>query len=240
MNIKKMLESALALTKDPRRIESIKASLIMVSKDLKKIDEGTFTEEDMKRYEASKYKETEQEPIEYSFDILETIPKVSPSPYISDKELVDINSYFDFFEKEYLPLFTPKYLKVLFSYQHKLDYFFSEFRKIQMLFSKYVELIENISKSDNDMYISEMQRLRRKRFRELLFNVDKFFEELQEFLEAILEKPTSDGILLEPRFVIEFDTFQNKVINNIEAIEAIKDMYKFVTEVRNYIGLAGG
>ncbi|MCX8028887.1 MAG: hypothetical protein N2712_02715 [Brevinematales bacterium] len=237
-NIKKMLESALALAKDPRRQESIKASLVLVMKDLKKIDEGTFTEEDLKKYEFST-REDKIEQVEISFDILETIPKISPSPHISDKELVDVNSYMDFFEREYLPLFTTKYLKVIFSYQHKLDYFFSEFRRVQMLFSKYVELIENISRSDSDAYISEMQKLRRKRFRELLFNIDKFFEEIQEFLESILENPTSDGILLEPHFLIEFDSDQNKVINNIEAIDAIKDMYKFVIEFRNYIGVVG-
>lgn len=238
-NIKKMLESALTLTKDPKRIESIKASLIMVIKDLKKIEEGTFSEEDLKRYEFSRaiFEERTEKP-EFSYDILETIPQVVPSPYITDKELININSYISFFEKEYLPLFTPKYLKVLYSYQHKLDYFFSEFRKTQMLFTKYVELIENIEKSENDIYIAEMNKLKKKRFRELIFNLDKYFEELQEFLDSILENPTSEGILLEPHFLIEFEE-ETKVINNIEAIEAIKDMYKFVIEFRNYLGAIG-
>lgn len=241
-HIKKMLESALVLAREPRRVESIKASLIMVTKDLKKLDEGTFSEEDLRKYESSRRTDEEETKEEkpVSYDILETISRVSPSPYISDTELIDINSYITFFEREYLPLFTTKYLKVTFSHQHKLDYFFSEFRRVQMLLSKYVELVENIEKSENDMYISEMQKLKRKRFRELLFNIDKFLEELQEFLDAILENPTSEGILLEPHFVIKFESDENKVIDNIEAIEAVKDMYKFVTEFRNYIGVAGG
>lgn len=240
-NIKKMLESALTLAKDPKRIQSIKSSLIMVNRDLQKLEEGELSVEDLKKYEFSKNLEkTSEDKVPVSYDILETIPQVSPSSYISDRDLININSYISFFEKEYLPLFTTKYLKVMFSYQHKLDYFFSEFRRIQMLLSKYVELIENIEKSENDVYISEMQKLRRKRFRELLFNIDKFLEELQEFLDSILENPTSDGILLEPHLLIEFDSDENKIINNIEAIEAVKDMYKFVMEFRNYIGLAGG
>ncbi len=238
LNIKKMLESALAITKDPRRIQSIKSSLLLIMKDLKKIDEGSFSLEDLKKYEFSKNLDSlDEEKNQISFEILETIPQVSPSPYLSDKDLININSYITFFEKEYLPLFTVKYLKVLFSYQHKLDYFFSEFRRVQMLLSKYVELIENIEKSENEMYISEMQKLKRKRFRELLFNIEKFLEELEEFLEAILENPTSEGVLLEPHFIIEFQE-ENKIINNIEAIEAIKDMYKFVTEFKNYIGIS--
>ena len=238
LNIKKMLESALAITKDPRRIQSIKSSLLLIMKDLKKIDEGSFSLEDLKKYEFSKNLDSlDEEKNQISFEILETIPQVSPSPYLSDKDLININSYITFFEKEYLPLFTVKYLKVLFSYQHKLDYFFSEFRRVQMLLSKYVELIENIEKSENEMYISEMQKLKRKRFRELLFNIEKFLEELEEFLEAILENPTSEGVLLEPHLIIEFQE-ENKIINNIEAIEAIKDMYKFVTEFKNYIGIS--
>ncbi|MEN2997692.1 MAG: hypothetical protein ABDH28_01430 [Brevinematia bacterium] len=240
-NIKKMLESALALTKDPRRIESIKASLMLVMKDLKKLSEGTFSVEDLKKYEFSKnLEELEKEERPTSYDILETIPQIPPSPYISDKDLININSYISFFEKEYLPLFTPKYLKVVFSVQHKLDYFFSEFRRVQMFLSKYVELTENIEKSENEGYIAEMQKLKRKRFRELLFNLDRFLEELQRFLEDILENPTSEGTLLEPHLIIEFEPDENKIINNIEAIEAIKDMYKFVTEFRNYIGIAQG
>ncbi|MGC8870420.1 MAG: hypothetical protein ACP5PT_04935, partial [Brevinematia bacterium] len=172
-NIKKMLESALKLAKEPKRIDSIKASLILIEKDLKKLDRGEFTEEDLKKYKFSKEQETEEK-VEVSFDILETIPRISPSPYINDKELININSYMLFFEKEYLPLLSSKYLKVEFSQKHKLDYFFSEFRKQQMLLQKFIELVENIEKSDNDLYISEMQKLKRKRYRELLFNLDKF------------------------------------------------------------------
>lgn len=238
-NIKKMLESALKLAKDPKRVESIKTSLIMITKDLKKIDNGEFSEEDLKKYSFSKEEPKKEEEINLSFDILETIPNITPSSYVNDREIIHINSYLIFFEKEYLPLFSTKYLKVDFSHQHKLDYFFSEFRKQQMLFQKFVELIENIEKSDSDIYISEMQKLRRKRYRELLFNLDKFLEELEEFLESILENPLEGGILIEPHFLINFEDIPNKVINNIEAIEAVKDMYKFVLEFRNYIGISG-
>ncbi|MFN4245118.1 MAG: hypothetical protein ACK4F9_03085 [Brevinematia bacterium] len=239
LNIKKMLESVLTITKDPKRIESIKSSLLLVMKDLKKIDEGTFSLEDLKKYEFSRNLESlDQEEKKISLEILETIPQVSPSSYVVDKDLININSYMSFFEKEYLPLFTPKYLKILFSYQHKLDYFFSEFRRVQMLMSKYVELIENIEKSENEVYISEMQKLRRKRFRELVFNIDRFLKELREFLEMILENPTSEGILLEPHFLIQFQE-ESKVVNNVEAIEAVKDMYNFVIEFENYLGISG-
>jgi hypothetical protein len=239
LNIKKMLESSLKIANSPERINNIKALLIIVNKDLEKLEKGEFTEEDAKKYELSRKEEKaeKKEKEIISFDILETIPKVSPSQYIKDEEIVAINSYFYYFEREYLPILSPKYLKVIYSYQSKLDRFYSEFRRIQMLLQKFNELIENIEMSENPSYISEMTKLRRKRFRELIFNIDKFLEELQEFVETILENPTPEGILLEPNLIIEIEDEENKVINNIEVIEAIKDLYRFILEVRNFLGI---
>jgi hypothetical protein len=239
LNIKKMLESSLKIANSPERITNIKALLTIVNKDLEKLEKGEFTEEDAKRYELSRKEEKaeKKEKEIISFDILETIPKVSPSQYIKDEEIVAINSYFYYFEREYLPILSPKYLKVIYSYQSKLDRFYSEFRRIQMLLQKFNELIENIEMSENPSYISEMTKLRRKRFRELIFNIDKFLEELQEFVETILENPTQEGILLEPNLIIEIEDEENKVINNIEVIEAIKDLYRFILEVRNFLGI---
>jgi biopolymer transport protein ExbB/TolQ len=240
LNIKKMLESSLKIANSPDRIKNIKALLLIVNKDLEKIEKGEFTEEDEKKYEFSKVDEKKGEVNEervVSLDILETIPKVSPSPYVRDEEIIDVNSYLAFFEREYLPILSTKYLKVIYSYQSKLDYFYSEFRRIQMLLQKFNELIENIETSESSSYISEMTKLRRKRFRELIFNMDKFFEELEEFVERILENPTPEGILLEPNLIIEIEEDENKVINHIEVIEAVKDLYRFILEVRNFLGV---
>ncbi len=239
LNIKKMLESSLKISNSPERMNNIKALLTIVNRDLEKLEKGEFTEEDAKKYEFSRKeeKEVKKEKEIISFDILETIPKVSPSPYVKDEEIVAINSYLYYFEREYLPILSPKYLKVIYSYQSKLDIFYSEFRRIQMLLQKFNELIENIEMSENPSYVSEMTKIRRKRFRELIFNIDKFLEELQEFIEAILENPTPEGILLEPNLIIEIEDEENKVINNIEVIEAIKDLYRFTLEVRNFLGI---
>ncbi len=242
LKIKDILERALIIASTNEQKNRIKEQLFVVKADLEKLDQDKLTDTDIAKYRFTKDEEEvfRQEVYkEVSFDILETIPQISPSPYINDKELILINSYLCFFEKEYLPLFSTRYLKVDFSHQAVLDSFYAKFRRIQLMANKFFELIENVESSENERYTAEMQKLKRKRYRELLFNIDGFFSELQSFLELILENPTSEGILTEPNFLIEFENEETKIVNNIEAIEAVKDMYKFVLEVKQFIGLSG-
>lgn len=247
--IKHQLELIYKTSTDPNRRNRIEEELKKVIQDLKKLQEGTLKEEDLYKYEFYRKGDLELEEYEGKtiddFPILRNIPlrplssRKDIKDWIKDDEAQYLYSFIKFFEEQYLPLFTPKILSLEYSHAMKLDQFYYEFTKLEIDLRKYVEMLENIYSTDNENYVREMTKLKRKRYIELVTKAGQFFHNLQEFLEEILELyRKGEGVIMEPNKVIQLSKEEEHLTaNGLTVVAFLEDMLEFTKEIIEFLNL---
>lgn len=184
--------------------------------------------------------EDEEEETEEAFSILGAIEVPPYRNDSKDREIDAVISYMDFFEVNYLSILSEYYIKLDFNYSIKRDMFYPRFMEIKKILKEYnYELdILNREEFNSIAFYRDKSVIHKIRHRYLL-TLDKYFKDLKNFLEVLIDDYKSDGnIILNPHDLLSLSEFEiNRRLEGCSVIESLNEMFNFSVELIKFLNL---
>lgn len=172
--------------------------------------------------------------------ILDVI-KVDPFRVDSrDREIDAVIAYIEYFENNYLSIFSEYYIKLDFNHSIKRDMFYPRFMEIKKILKEYnYELdILNRDEFNNIAFYRDKSVIHKIRHRYLL-SLDKYFKDLRGFLEVLIDDyRTSGNIVLNPHGILSLGEFErNRRLDRYTVIDSLTEIYLFTVEFIRFLGM---
>ena len=184
--------------------------------------------------------EEEEEETEEDFSILGAIDVPPYRNDSKDREIDAIISYMDFFEVNYLSILSEYYIKLDFNHSIKRDMFYPGFMEIKKILKEYnYELdILNREEFNSIAFYRDKSVIHKIRHRYLLA-LDKYFKDLKNFLEVLIDDYKNDGnIILNPHDLLSLSEFEvNRRLDGCSVIESLNEMCNFSVELIKFLNL---
>lgn len=174
------------------------------------------------------------------FSILSSIKVKKYRDESKDREIDAIVSYTDFFEKNYLPIISEYYLKLDFNHSKKRDTFYTGFMETKKVLKDYdYELEVQHSEEYNTIAVHRDKSLMYKVKQRYLLTLDRYFEELDDFLKLLIDDCQRGGnIVLNPQDVISLSELEeNRRLDGYTVVNALNEMKSFVSELTRFIAM---
>ncbi len=187
--------------------------------------------------------ELDQEAPENELKILERITdRYGDDPEMAGLRLLSpsvrsLFAYMFYFEKEILCLFSEKKMKLDFTHSIERDSFYNKFNHVNRKMEDFIKESERINNTNlKDDYEFDT-KLRKQKMQQILYiEIDKFFVNLNMFLEEILEDIDSSGyVCLNNADILHFDTKTD--LSGLVIRDAVVLVQEFISEVVKFLNI---
>jgi len=240
---KRKFEIVSGTIKDGPKKDNISSSIAGIEKDIKKLNMGVFTVEDLKKYKIdievlTDYIGSTSMEIKGEYKILRNVPILKLNKFCRNEEINSIWSYFLFFGREYLGLLSEQNLRLDYGHAYQRDRFFNNYNACLRVIENYgnvLEQLDNATASGGKEFKERLLNLQSKQYRDVIVHVGKFAHSIEAFIEDILEaEKDGEKVLLEPEKIIEIKG-EMATIDGITTRQALMDLYLFIEEFIQYI-----
>jgi hypothetical protein len=177
---------------------------------------------------------------EESYRILGRIRVINFVEGSRDTEIDAITSYVDYFEKNYLPVLSEYYIKLDYNHSMKRDTFYPRFMEIKKILKEYSYELEIQNREEfNTIALHKDKSIVYKLRQQYLLYLDKYFKELKEFVEELLNDHSSGGsIVLNPLEIINMSEFEvDRKLDEYTVINAIVEMCMYFGEIIRFLAM---
>ncbi len=243
INIQRKFEIIYSSAKDQNKKESILKSVNEIEKDIKKLHNGKFAEDDMAKYQISfeelrEYAENKGVPDISKYKILRNIPLMRINDLSKSRDINLIWAFLQYFGSEYMGLLSEQNLKLDYGHAYQRDSFFTQYNQIIRLIEDYGNVLEQVVAAEankNMEYRERLVKVQNKDYRDIIIKTGNFMFAIQDFILDI-EKCELNGekVFLEPEKIVEIKGV-NSMLEGLNARDALADLLEFTREVISYI-----
>lgn len=243
--LSRRLEMVLKTTSNPSQKKRVSIELAKLKKDQKRLQEGNFSDQDVRRYVSEKeltFQEPEEEAADRLADytILSAIPIEPASPDCFEPEINAIHSFIAFFEHEYWGGISDFTVKLDYNYSQKREVFFNDLNVIQIAFKNYLDIISDLnSESVTRDYEEKLKTMRTKYYMDLIMKVGEFINRLHNFVASMLEDYRNGGnVILNPDETLRFDKIHGeRALEGMTVVEGLESLNQFLEEFEDYLNI---
>jgi hypothetical protein len=236
----KLLESVLRTSNDGNQKARVKREV----GQLKIMLEEMYPDSNLKELEDAIYsdimaiqgkKEISLKDYEYLKDVNQEI--VSPNK--EDKEINEVISILKYFQERIWVSLSDQHLKLDFSNSSERDALNRKLDECSRALKSFTQTIEDIGKSRSSEYLNQMQLMRVRHGRLLLFDIYYFFKAAKKFVSDLISNfELGRNMILNPDDPIEYEdyekynTFKNKTVADVVSYSD-----KFIDAVLEYVNV---
>ncbi len=230
-------------TADQKKKESILKSVNEIERDMKKLLNGRFAEDEMAKYhitfdELANYLENSQFQDVTKYKILRNIPIVRLNQFSKSRDINIIWSLLNYFGTEYMGLLSEQNLRLDYGHAFQRDSFFTNFNQIIRALSDYGKVLEQIEAAEaNNIkdYKESLLKVQSKEYRDIIIKTGNFLFALQDFIEDIWRcESEGEKVFMEPEKIVEIKGV-NSMLEGLMAKDALNDLLEFTHEFISYI-----
>jgi hypothetical protein len=193
------------------------------------------------RRSEEEYAEQETREVEeHEFSILRAIPVQKYREDSRDREIDEVISYVDFFEKYYLPILSDYYIKLDFSHAIKRDTFYPRHMEIKKALKEYDYELDILNREEFNRiaHTRDKSVIHKLRQRYMLL-LDRFFKDLRAFLDSMLDDLQKGGnIIINPYDQVNLSEFEhNRRLDGRSVAGLLEEMKAFSGELTRYLSL---
>jgi hypothetical protein len=203
-----------------------------------------YPESDLKGLEDAIYSDimTVKEKKEISIKDFEYLKNVEPeiiSSHKEDKEINEVISILKHFQERIWVSLSDQHLKLDFSNSSERDTLNRKLDECSRALKTYTQTIEDIEKSRSSEYLSQLQLMRVRHGRLLLFDVYYFFKSAKKFISDLISNYEIGGnMILNPEDPIEYEDYEKyNTFKNKNVIDVLSYSDKFVDAVLEYVNV---
>jgi hypothetical protein len=243
--IKTELESKQRILKQLEGVYKTSRDGFQKKRVLKEIEEVKTTIKNLKGklfiigFENELEEDEEQERIQ-SISILESISVLPFRRDSRDREIDAVISYMEFYEDNYLSIFSEYYIKLDFNHSIRRDMFYPRFMEIKKILKEYNYELDILNREEYNSiaFYRDKSVIHKIRHRYLL-SLDKYFKDLKGFLEILIDDyRTSGNIVLNPHGILSLSEFErNRRLDGYTVIDSLNEIYVFTVEFIRFLGM---
>ncbi|HOG63989.1 MAG TPA: hypothetical protein PLD82_00960 [Spirochaetota bacterium] len=248
--LSRQLEMVLRTSGNPDQKKRVSQQLAALKKDRLRLDEGSFGEDDIRRYlgdvSAQQVESDEEEGSEETvgrFPLLSAVMIQPASPECNEQEVNEIASFLRHFEREYLSVLGNYQLKLDFNHAQKRDTFFNLYGAIQHSLKSYLDVVHDISSGRvaSGEHADSLRQMKRKLFMDLIMKTSDFTHGLHDFLSLLISDYQNGGnLVLNPEQVLVFDPLHgHRELDGMQIAEGIERIRLFLDEFSEYLNVPG-
>ncbi|MCX7678741.1 MAG: hypothetical protein N2316_05930 [Spirochaetes bacterium] len=234
----RMLEGVYKTSPNATQRARVKKELDQLRKKLAELYPG----EDIKAIEEAFERDFLAKPIETQrdfseFETLRDVEIQNFSPYRDDREINEAASLLVYFQERIWGAISDQHTKLDYSNANERDALYRKLDQCNRSFKIYLQTIEDIEKAKSGEYLSQLNIIRSKQARILLFDIHDFFKSVSKFLTNVISETEYGGsMILNPQELMvyaeyeKYATFQGKTV-----LFALKYMKQFVSEALQVI-----
>ncbi len=234
----RMLEGVLKTTPNAVQRGRVKREIDQLRKKLAELYPG----EDIQAIEESVERDFLARPIEEpkdfsEFETLKNIEIQQFSPYKDDREINEAASILMYFEEKLWGGISDQHTKLDFSNASERDTLYRKLDQCDRSFKIFRQTLEDIEKTKSGEYVSQLNLMRAKQARVLLFDIHDFFKSVNKFLTHLISETEYGGsMILNPNEMMvyadyeKYSTFQGKTV-----LASLKYLKQFAAEALQVI-----
>ena len=248
--LSRQLEMVLKTSGNSEQKKRVSQQLANLKKDRIRLDEGSFGEDDVRRYlgdvSLDKGEDDDEEEDDAGvsrFSLLSAVEIQPASSECTEQEVNEIASFLRHFEREYLSVLGNYQLKLDFNHAQKRDTFFNLYGAIQHSLKSYLDIVHDIAggRVASGDHADSLRQMKRKLFMDLIMKTSDFVRGLHDFLSLLMSDYQNGGnLVLNPEQVLAFDALHgHRELDGMQIAEGIERIRLFLEEFSEYLNVPG-
>jgi len=233
----------LKTSRDSEQHQRVSEQLVVLKKDLLRLQNGDFPEAEIGKYLnevelEAKSSEVSRAAGEYA---LLTGIRIEPaSELCHELEINEIHSFLKHFEMEYWAAISVYQLKLEFNAGHRREALLNDLNMLRITIEKYLEILSDLDRGAvNEEYESKLRSMKTKQHMDVLMKCGDFVIGLHDFIGYLLEDYRNGGnVILNPDASLNYDALHGeKSMEGMNIVAVIEKLYAFLTDFRDYLNL---
>jgi hypothetical protein len=234
----RMLEGVLKTTPNAVQRGRVKKEIDQLRKKLSDMYPG----EDIKAVEDAVERDFLAQPIETpkdfsEFETLKAVEIQHFSPYKDDREINEAASLIVYFEERLWGAISDQHTKLDFSNASERDTLYRKLDQCVRSFKIFRQTLDDLEKTKSGEYVSQLNLMRAKQARVLLFDIHDFFKSVNKFLTNLISETEYGGaMILNPNETMVYADYEKyATFQGMTVLAALKYMKQFVGEALQVI-----
>ena len=236
----KVLESVLRSAIDANRKARVKKDI----DKLKMMLQEMYPDSNLKELEDAIYsdimaiKENKELGLK-DFEYLKNVQLEMISPHKEDREINEVISLLKHFQERIWVSLSDQHLKLDFSNSSERDTLNRKLDECIRALKTFSQTIEDIEKSRASEYLSQLQLMRVRHGRLLLFDVYYFFKAAKKFVSGLISNYEIGGnMILNPDDLIEYEDYEKySTFKNKNVLDVLHYCDKFIDSILEYVNV---
>ena len=247
----RQMDTVLRTTRDPGQKKRVSLEISRLRKDLVRLEEKTFTDEDARLYiklEApaggnADDGDDEGQLTPDRYPVLSSIEITPAGPECAEPEINAIASFLRYFEAEHLSILGNYQLKLDFNNAQRRDTYFNLYSGTQQVLKSYLDVIHDIAagRIASGDHADSLRQMRRKLHMDYVIKTADFVHGLLEFITLLLDDCKNGGnLILNPDQVMEFDKIHGtRELDGLTVATGLERIRLFLSEFGEYLNIPG-